>query len=81
MPHVLLPVTGDIRIKSMDKSVVNCNNRGHSSLNKMTPIEYEAYLQGVPMQEREVMIIFTDSRTDNNLIQSQLSLFDGVTIQ
>lgn len=68
-------------IKSMDKSVVNYNNRNHSSLNKKTPIEYETYLQGVPMQEREVMIIFTDSRTDYNLIQSQLSLFEGVTIQ
>jgi len=65
----------------MDKAVVNYNNREHQSLKKKTSIEYEVYLQGVPMQEREVMTTFTDSRTDNNLIQSQLSLSERVTIQ
>ena len=68
-------------INSMSKAAIGYNNRAHRSLNKMTPIEYEVYLKSVPLDKREVMTIFIHRSNDQHLIQSQLSLFDGVAIQ
>lgn len=72
--------TPPLLFNAMDRSVSGYNNRNHKSLNRMTPIAYESYLETIPQEDREVMHIFTMSAPSSVENQSQLSLFPGVTL-
>jgi hypothetical protein len=49
--------------------------RPHASLNGLTPVEFETQLQGIPIEKRTKMTIFTNEQPkQENLISNQLEL-------
>jgi hypothetical protein len=57
--------------KNVERAITNYNNRKHSSLlNKMSPIEFEAYIKSINPEDRPQMEVFTVAKltvTKNDL--------------
>jgi putative transposase len=62
-----------LRTKLKD-AVENYNNRAHSSLENLTPLEFETYIKELSVEQRPVLKIFTVS-TQNSDNPNQLLLF------
>lgn len=60
--------------RKVENAVNNYNNRPHQSLNKMTPIEFELYLNELCMENRTPLSIFTIDNKMSNFLQLELEL-------
>ena len=52
-------------------------SRPHQSLSKMTPVEYENYLLGTPIEKRNKMKIYTVELNAESINTKQLNLFEN----
>jgi transposase InsO family protein len=52
------------------------DSRPHQSLSKMSPVEYENYLEQVPLEKRSTMKIYTVKLDSNTSTTKQLNLFN-----
>lgn len=60
----------------LEKAVFAYNyDKPHSSLGKLTPVEYENQLQNIDMKDRTVLNVHTNDIRDNMLNPNQLNLF------
>lgn len=67
------PKTPEELFEMVPRSVGNYNNRNHQSLSKMTPIQYETYVNELSLEKRPQMTVFTMKQNIEN--PNQLSLF------
>lgn len=66
------------QLETQLKETMNAYNesRPHQSLSKMTPVQYENYLLGTPIEKRNKMKIYTVELNADAMNTKQLNLFD-----
>ena len=62
--------------RKLKQAVVNYNNCPHSSLNMMSPNQFEQHLKNVPLNQRTLLKVFTFKKPKIDVDPSQLQLFN-----